>query len=231
MMAVAEPTLEVEGAFWSSGVTTIIGCDEVGRGAIAGPVSVGLATVTRACGTFPVGLRDSKLLAQAKREAILPGVARWVTAWAIGESSADEIDDGGIVPALGRAATRALERIVDGGVDLATAVILLDGKHDWLTPALGSLAGQVNVVTRIKADRDCASVAAASVLAKVGRDGLMIRHHEDFQAYAWSSNKGYGSAVHYEAIDRIGPSPLHRVTWLSSPEERALSREAAPASA
>ncbi|NQX10024.1 ribonuclease HII [Microbacteriaceae bacterium VKM Ac-2855] len=230
-MAVAEPTLDVETDFWRAGATTIIGCDEVGRGAIAGPVSVGLATVTVECGAFPPGLRDSKLLAQPKRESLIPGIASWVTSWAIGESSADEIDDGGIVPALGRAATRALERIVDSGIDLSTALILLDGKHDWLTPALGDRAGDVRVITRIKADRDCASVAAASVLAKVGRDGLMMRHHVDYEDYGWHSNKGYGSAVHYAAIDRIGPSPLHRVTWLSTPAERALSHEPAPASA
>lgn len=223
-MAVVEPTLDVERDFWRAGATTIIGCDEVGRGAIAGPVSVGLASVTLAGGAFPVGLRDSKLLAQPRREALIPGIAGWVSAWAIGESSADEIDDGGIVPALGRAATRALERIVDAGIDLSTALILLDGKHDWLTPALGARAAEVRVITRIKADRDCASVAAASVLAKVGRDGLMIRHHADYADYCWDSNKGYGSAVHYAAIDRIGPSPLHRVTWLSSADEREVAR-------
>ena len=91
------------------------------------------------------------------------------------------------------------------------SVVLLDGSHDWLTPALGS---PPPVRTRVKADRDCASVAAASVLAKVHRDRLMIAADAEHPGYAWASNKGYGSAAHYAGLSELGPSPLHRVTWL-----------------
>ena len=78
---------------------------------------------------------------------------------------------------------------------------------------------ELTIVTRVKADRDCAAVSAASVLAKMGRDGQMVRHHDDFADYAWDSNKGYGSAAHWAGIERVGPSPLHRVTWLSKSRE------------
>jgi ribonuclease HII len=226
-VAVAEPTLSMERRLFRQGYESIIGCDEVGRGAIAGPVSVGVVSIPRRCGRFPEGLRDSKLLAPARREALLPGVVKWVSGWAIGESSADEIDDSGIIAGLGRAASRGIERLVDQGVDLATSVVLLDGKHDWLTPALGEWAAELTIVTRIKADRDCASVSAASVLAKVGRDGQMVRHHDEFADYAWDSNKGYGSAAHWAGLDRVGPSPLHRVTWLSKPREAVAAEEPA----
>lgn len=106
-MVVAEPTLTQERRLFRQGYETVIGCDEVGCGAIAGPVSVGVVSIGSRCGRFPEGLRDSKMLAPARREALLPGVAKWVSAWAIGESSADEIDETGIIAGLGRAASRA----------------------------------------------------------------------------------------------------------------------------
>jgi ribonuclease HII len=112
---------------------------------------------------------------------------------------------------------------------LTDAVVLLDGSHDWLSPALGSaepvargaavvpLATRPAVVTRVKADRDCAVVAAASVLAKVHRDRVMIAADATHPGYGWSGNKGYASSEHYAAIDRLGPTPLHRVSWLRTP--------------
>ena len=90
--------------------------------------------------------------------------------------------------------------------------MLLDGSFDWLTPALGR--GRPPVVTRIKADRDCASVAAASVIAKVHRDGHMIRRARRVPGYNWARNKGYGSPEHLEAIARLGVTDDHRRTWL-----------------
>lgn len=220
-MVVADPTLTQERRLFRQGYETVIGCDEVGRGAIAGPVSVGVVSIRSRCGKFPTGLRDSKMLAPARREALFPSVVKWVSGWAIGDSSADEIDETGIIAGLGRAASRGIEQLTDQGVDLSTAVVLLDGAHDWLSPALGPWAGELTIVTRVKADRDCAAVSAASVLAKVSRDTRMVRHHDDFADYAWKSNKGYGSAAHWAGIERVGPSPLHRVTWLSKSREAA----------
>ncbi|AJM77561.1 ribonuclease HII [Rathayibacter toxicus] len=214
-MVVTQPTLSTEWRLFRQGYEWVIGCDEVGRGALAGPVSVGVVALRSRCDHFPEGLRDSKLLSPARREALVPGIVNWVSSWAIGEASAVEIDESGIIASLGRSASRGIARLVDQGVDLTTAVVVLDGTHDWLTPALGSWGKEVTIVTRIKADRDCASVSAASVLAKVERDAQMVRRHDDFSAYAWVSNKGYGSAAHRAGLERVGPSPLHRLTWLS----------------
>jgi ribonuclease HII len=97
------------------------------------------------------------------------------------------------------------------GASITDSVLLLDGSFDWLSPQLKS---PLRVRTRVKADRDCASVAAASVVAKVHRDRLMIGYDAQYPGYGWSGNKGYGSSDHYAAIDTLGPSVLHRKTWL-----------------
>jgi ribonuclease HII len=96
-------------------------------------------------------------------------------------------------------------------------VVLLDGNHDYLNAALDAPlnhSAPLRVVTRVKADRDCGSVAAASVIAKVHRDQLMILAHADEPHYGWAANKGYGSADHMVAIAERGPSELHRKSWL-----------------
>ena len=97
------------------------------------------------------------------------------------------------------------------GASITDSVLLLDGSFDWLTPVLKT---PLRVKTRVKADRDCASVAAASVVAKVHRDRLMIGYDSEYAGYGWSGNKGYGSSEHYAAIESLGPSALHRRTWL-----------------
>lgn len=214
------PTLEVEAALHAEGARVVIGCDEVGRGAIAGPVAVGVAAITAAAGPVPDGLRDSKLLSEARRERIEPVARAWVSACAVGMATADEIDRIGIIPALGLAGTRALKALAVEGVGLDEAVVLLDGHHDWLTPALGT-AGIVRA--RVKADRDCGSVAAASVIAKVARDRLMIEAHEDEPGYGWASNKGYASSTHLDAVRELGASRLHRVTWLHAATQVELT--------
>lgn len=189
----------------------MIGCDEVGRGAIAGPVAVGIAVIEVGVRPAPAGLRDSKLLSEKRREALAPLAAQWAAFSAVGLAGADEVDGDGIMVGLARAAERALAQVRDAGIPLDDAVVLLDGKHDWLTAGMPNAP---RVRTRIKADRDCASVAAASVVAKVHRDRLMIEADAMHPGYGWSGNKGYASADHYAAIDRLGPSPLHRHSWL-----------------
>lgn len=214
MSPVAEPTLEVERELHAAGHRTVIGCDEVGRGAIAGPVAVGLAVVEASCGEPPAGLRDSKLLSEKRRELLAPLAASWVRHSAVGMASAVEVDDIGISAALGLAGRRALGLLHAEGVDILGSMILLDGTFDWLSPALQT---PLPITTRIKADRDCASVAAASVIAKVARDRLMIAAHERSPGYGWSGNKGYGSAGHFAAIAELGATELHRHTWLHAP--------------
>ncbi|MDQ1605814.1 MAG: ribonuclease, partial [Microbacteriaceae bacterium] len=101
------------------------------------------------------------------------------------------------------------------GANIRESVVLLDGHFDWLNPALSS---RVTVQTRIKADRDCASVAAASVVAKVHRDRLMIDADVATPGYGWAGNKGYGSAGHFAAIAELGATDFHRRSWLKHPE-------------
>lgn len=208
---VADPTLDFERELHDGGAVWVLGCDEVGRGAIAGPVAVGISAVRATCGPFPEGLRDSKMLSEKRREAMAPLASAWVAASAVGLAEPAEVDAVGIVPALGLAAKRALAQLHESGIGIMESVVVLDGNHDYLTPAL---THPPRIVTRIKADRDCASVAAASVIAKVHRDRLMIAFDTDHPGYAWAANKGYGSAAHYAGLEEHGPSPLHRLSWL-----------------
>jgi ribonuclease HII len=213
MTPVAEPTLAFERELFASGHRYVIGCDEVGRGAIAGPVAVGMAVIEQAHVAVPAGLRDSKLLSEKRREELAPIATAWVLHSAVGLATCEEVDTLGIIPSLGLAGKRALAALHGRGARILDSVILLDGSHDWLSPALTT---QLAVITRVKADRDCSSVAAASVIAKVHRDRLMIEADAATPAYGWVGNKGYGSAEHYAAIDQHGPSPLHRLSWLKT---------------
>jgi ribonuclease HII len=210
-MPVADPTLEFEAALHAEGARYVIGCDEVGRGAIAGPVAVGLCVVDVSVGTHPAGLRDSKMLSEKRREVLAPLAASWARFSAVGLATAEEVDTLGIMACLGLAGKRALVHLHELGASITESVLLLDGSFDWLTPVL---ATPLHVRTRVKADRDCASVAAASVVAKVHRDRLMIDADTRYPGYGWVGNKGYGSADHYAAIASLGPSELHRKTWL-----------------
>ena len=190
----------------------MIGCDEVGRGAIAGPVAVGVCVVDAFVGAHPTGLRDSKMLSEKRREELAPSrpVGRGIPP--LGLATALEVDaarhHGGAW--AGRASARSPSS-TSSAHPSPRACCSSTASYDWLTPALQS---PLRVRTRIKADRDCASVAAASVVAKVHRDRMMIGYDGDYPGYGWAGNKGYGSAEHFAAIDTLGPSALHRLTWL-----------------
>lgn len=203
------PTSEFERQLFAAGVKQLISIDEVGRGAIAGPVAVGVTLTSPE--TFqtewPAKLCDSKLMSEKQREAIFPTVAEWVDQWAVGMSSAEEIDKIGISKALALAAERAIEQL---SFDVASTRILLDGSHNWL----GNRSYGVLVAVRPKADRDCVSVAAASVLAKVTRDRLMVELSKEHPGYGFEGHKGYASATHIQAVRALRPSVQHRVTWL-----------------
>lgn len=222
------PTLRVERALLRAGADVVCGMDEVGRGALSGPVTVGAVSVDARCRSLP-GVRDSKLLAPRAREELVPAIRGWAVAWAVGHASAAEIDADGIIAALRLAGLRAL-----AGLRVVPDAIVLDGSHDWLSaPAQGSLlddlepvesraatdgmapppAMRVPVHMRVKADLTCTSVAAASVLAKVERDALMRDLHVAYPDFGWSENKGYASPEHMEALRRLGPSDHHRRSW------------------
>lgn len=189
--------------------------DEVGRGALAGPVSVGLVVIDESCRSAPAGVRDSKLLTPGMRTAMVPRLRRWARAHAVGHASPAEIDEIGIIAALRLAGTRAL-----ASVDVVPDLVLLDGNHDWLTDPqevglLAELTGSSTppVRTIIKGDMRCSSVAAASVLAKVERDGLMAELADDHPQYGWADNKGYSASAHLAALASHGPCDHHRRSW------------------
>lgn len=207
---VTQPTRAREHELLRAGFAAVIGMDEVGRGAIAGPVLVGVAVVTSETGDAPHGLRDSKLLTELARERLAPIVCEWVVT-CTGSATATEIDEMGISACLGLAGRRALISLHELGVPVADSVVLLDGSHDWLTPALSRAP---RVFTQPKADRDCSVVAGASVVAKVERDSLMRGLHEEAPHFGWNGNKGYGSSAHFAAIDQFGVTSHHRKTWL-----------------
>ena len=211
------PTLRVEHGLVKSGHSSIAGMDEVGRGALAGPVSVGVIVVDRNVRASLPGVRDSKDLTPNARNALVPKIKLWAVDFAVGHASPEEIDEVGIIGALrlaGHRALLALRNLPD--------VVLLDGSHDWLTPpeqvsfvdlASGLLDTVPEVVTRIKADQSCASVAAASVLAKVERDEALTRLAREFPAYGWQDNKGYASPSHISALSQFGACVQHRRSW------------------
>lgn len=203
------PTTDLEFQIFESGVKTLISIDEVGRGAVAGPVAVGVVLTKRATfeNAWPKNLRDSKLMTEKQREESFDAVAGWALQWAVGFSSAEEIDKIGIVKALALAAERAITQL---DFVPAESRMLLDGTHNWL----GNRSYEVPVAVRAKADRDCVSVAAASVLAKVTRDRLMVQLAEEFPGYGIEGHKGYASPSHIKALKSLGPSAIHRVTWL-----------------
>ncbi len=213
-MSVIDPTLDYEAGIFAQGADFVIGCDEVGRGAIAGPVAVGMSVVTRSMAAMPVGLRDSKLLSEKRREALAPLAAEWCRFSVVGTATPLEVDEIGISAALGLAGRRALTQLHEAGASIRQSVVLLDGHFDWLNPALSSA---LPVRTLVKADRDCASVAAASVIAKVHRDRLMIEADGVRPGYGWAGNKGYGSAAHFAAIAELGATDFHRRSWLKQP--------------
>jgi len=210
-MTVITPRLTVERRLLREHAL-VIACDEVGRGALAGPVAVGAAVVDArdARRRVPEGLRDSKLVAEHHRPAVAARAAEWASANAVGWADAGEIDRVGIMRALGLAALRAIDQLRGCGIVPEEAIVILDGNHDYITPAGGT---GLRVQSIIKADRDCASAAAASVIAKVARDELMIGLHEHAPVYQWVRNKGYASADHRAAIREHGLSEHHRASW------------------
>jgi ribonuclease HII len=213
-----KPSLRTERLLQREGFRVLAGMDEVGRGALAGPVTVGVVVIDETCRSAPTGVKDSKLLTGPARERMVPRIERWCVAFGVGHASPAEIDEVGIMGGLRRAGHRALAQL-----GIVPDLVILDGNHDWLTdPArVGLLAyadGQegastLPVRTMIKADLRCSSVAAASVLAKVARDRLLVQRSAEHPAYGWFDNKGYAAPEHLDALRRLGPTDYHRRSW------------------
>ncbi|MCX6404698.1 MAG: ribonuclease HII [Actinobacteria bacterium] len=210
----AAPTLDEEYSLFEQGIQFVAGVDEVGRGALAGPVSVGIAVVGAQTQSPPAGLRDSKQMSLIARENIIDAVKAWPVSCAVGSASAQEIDQIGIVNSLRLAWARAYELLA-----VKPDHVILDGKHNWLSPKDEDLFGiaipriEVPVTMKIKADTTCASVSAASVLAKVERDSYMRELASSFPEYGWDSNVGYGASGHMDAIRKLGATQFHRKSW------------------
>jgi ribonuclease HII len=204
-VTVGRPTPAAERALAAEGYRLVAGIDEVGRGAWAGPVSVGVV-VAPVGERAPAGLRDSKLVSERNREDLFPLVAAWSADWAVGHAGPEECDRWGMTVALRLAARRAL-----AGLGAAPDAVLLDGSFDYLTEP-GGPGGPV-VRTVVRGDTSCTSIAAASIVAKVTRDRMMRDLAADFPPFDFDRNKGYPSPVHRTALAGHGLTSIHRRTW------------------
>jgi len=190
---------EIEAQCFEGGFDCICGIDEAGRGPLAGPVCA--AAVILPKGLEIAGLNDSKKLTDKKRRELYDVIIEQAEAYGIAFASEQEIDEINILQATFLAMERAVKAL---GVqpDLA----LVDGNR---APALG-----MPVKTVVKGDSLSASIAAASILAKVTRDRLLEKLDEAYPQYGFAVHKGYGTKRHYEALREFGPSPVHRVSFL-----------------
>ena len=174
------------------------GVDEAGRGPWAGPVCAAAVILDPA---RPIlGLADSKVLSPPRREALASEIRAHATAFAIAYASVAEIDELNILRATGLAMRRAVEALRP-----APAFALVDGNHSFAMPCPARAL--------IKGDAVCASIAAASILAKTARDALMVQMHARWPDYGFAAHKGYGVAAHAEALARLGPCPIHRTSF------------------
>ena len=192
------PGLAVERELWESGHEVVAGMDEVGRGAWAGPLSVGVAVVPRRRRVYKI--RDSKMLTEDEREALFDRIAGWCDAWAVGHASAAECDGLGMSEAQRLAARRALE-----GLAATPDRLLIDGRWDFV--------GDGRAIRIVRGDATSLSIAAASILAKVTRDRMMRGESPHYPAYAFDENKGYPCPRHKAALHWLGPSAIHRRSW------------------
>lgn len=177
------------------GEQIVCGVDEAGRGPWAGPVVA--AAVILNPRKIPKGLDDSKKLTAARREELELAIKQHALAWCVGSADIAEIAALNILHATGKAMCRAIE-----GLSIQPAIALVDGNYRFPLPC--------EVRTVVGGDGHSASIAAASILAKVARDRLMIEMDAVYPGYGFALHKGYGVPVHAEALDRLGPSPIHR---------------------
>ena len=192
------PSLDFERELWDAGKRIVVGIDEVGRGAWAGPLTVGAAVVPPDRRVYKV--RDSKMLTEEEREALFSRIAGWCVAWSVGHATHTECDELGMSAAQRLAAERAINGL---GVD--PDHVLLDGKWDFV--------GGGSTQRIVRGDARSLSIAAASILAKVTRDRLMRQAAEHHPAYWFEENKGYPCPRHKAVLQYLGPSAIHRRSW------------------
>ncbi len=190
---------EIERGLLARGITPIAGVDEAGRGPLAGPVYA--AAVILPEGLEIPGLDDSKKLTPKKREALFDVITEKALSYAVAFADNEEIDRLNILNATFLAMNRAI-----AGLSVTPGISIIDGNRNGgiLTPSVAIVGG----------DGKSANVAAASILAKVTRDRVMTRLSETYPGYGFEKHKGYGTKEHYAAIRRLGPSEIHRRTFL-----------------
>lgn len=193
------PGLSIERALWDAGHEVVVGIDEVGRGSWAGPLTIGAAVLPPDRRVNKV--RDSKALTEREREALFDRITQWCVAWSVGHASQIECDTLGMSAAQRLAARRAIE-----GLGVAPQQVLIDGNWDFV--------GGGNTRRIVRGDATCLSISAASILAKVSRDRIMRAESEHFPGYDFDSNKGYPCPRHKQALRGMGPTSIHRRTWV-----------------
>ena len=190
---------EIEDSFYDQGLQVICGVDEAGRGPLAGPVCAAAVILPR--GLEIPGLNDSKKLSDKRRRELFPEIQKQALAFGIGFASEKEIDAINILQATFLAMERALAQL-----PVKPELVLIDGNRekDFGIP----------VKTVVKGDSLSANIAAASILAKVSRDDVMLEMARKYPQYGFEIHKGYGTKAHYDALRQFGPSPIHRQTFL-----------------
>jgi ribonuclease HII len=191
------PGLSVERELWAADVDVVVGVDEVGRGAWAGPLSVGAAVVPHDKRLYKI--RDSKMLTEQERESMFDRIADWCQGWAVGHATHEECDELGMSDAQRLAARRALD-----GLGIGFDHVIVDGNWDFV-------GGATRIV---RGDRTSLSIAAASILAKVTRDRMMRDLADQYPGYNFEANKGYPCPTHKANLQAMGPSAIHRRSWV-----------------
>jgi ribonuclease HII len=176
----------------------VCGVDEAGRGPWAGPVAA--AAVILHPRRVPKGVNDSKALTALARQRLEEEIKSRAIAWAVGFATVDEIAAFNILHATGLAMRRAVE-----GLCVKPAFALVDGNYRFILPC--------PVKAVVKGDATSLSIAAASILAKTARDRLMTEMDDVYPGYGFAAHKGYRAPIHGEALSRLGPCPIHRMTW------------------
>lgn len=195
---------EIENAVFAKGYHAVCGCDEAGRGPLAGPVVA--AAVILPVGLIIPGLNDSKKLSEKKRDALYDVIVTQAEAYAIAQATAEEIDEINILNASMLAMRRAVEALPKHPANITADFALIDGNV--------SRGFTIPTQTVVGGDAKSPSIAAASILAKVTRDKLCLEMDAAYPEYGFAKHKGYPTAAHMEAVRTFGPCPLHRRTFL-----------------
>lgn len=193
---------EFEENLYKTGIKTIAGIDEAGRGPLAGPVVVGVAIMNPA--SFIEGVNDSKKISEKKREELYEKITEEAIDWAVGIVDQQEIDEINILNATKKALTMAIDNL-----EIKPEVILVDALEKIDTH-------QIPYISVIKGDAKIYSISAASIVAKVTRDRIMREYDEIYPQYGFASHKGYGTAKHIQAIKEYGICSIHRKSFVKN---------------